>query len=288
MGYSTSFFGSGGNGFSGGNEGYNAYFFTTGTGGTPEPTYDLNVFLVGGQSNSAGRALAADGPAYISSGIVDGVSNYDYQNTVYDLSQGVLTGRDTAANGRFAFNHVAMSLASNDINDVVAVTVAVGNTILYANNFGNGSYNADYDAIPVGTRRCLQELELKYNAFVNWAESKGLTYKVQGLIWHQGESDAVSVPQAITEYGANWAALVAKVRSFVSDAQMPVFYGTIPIASADYNLTIRNAMLNYAAGDANAYCRDNNDLTLLDAYHFDAPSNIVFGEWVYNTWLAQI
>lgn len=254
----------------------------------PATTYDLNVFLVGGQSNSAGRALAADGPAYISSGIVDGVSNYDYQNTVYDLSKGVLTGRDTTANGKFAFNHVAMSLASNDINDVVAVTVAVGNTILYANNFGNGSYNADYEAIPVGTRRCLQELELKYNAFVNWAESKGLTYKVQGLIWHQGESDAVSVPQAITEYGANWAALVAKVRSFVSDAQMPVFYGTIPIASADYNLTIRNAMLNYAAGDANAYCRDNNDLTLLDAYHFDAPSNIVFGEWVYNTWLAQI
>lgn len=248
--------------------------------------YDLNVFLVAGQSNSSGRISYAGGPVYLQDGIVDGVSNYNGQNTIYNLDQGSFTGRDITANGDFAFNHVAMYKAAQDINDVVAVTNTEGGTILYASADGNGSWNADYDAIPTGSRRLLQELEIKYKLFANWAESKSLTFKVRGLIWHQGENDAI-VPAAIPVYGTNLAALIAKVRSFTGDAQLPIFYGTVPASSSAYDVDIRNAMLNYAAGDANAYCRDNDDLTLFDGLHFDASANETFGDWVYTTWLAQ-
>jgi hypothetical protein len=249
--------------------------------------YDLNVFLVAGQSNSVGRNAYASGPVYLQSGIVPDVNNYNGQNTIYDLNSGIFTGRDGVGNGNFAFNHVAMYQIAQELNDIVSVSVCVGDTILYASNYGNGSYNADYDSIPTGSRRLLEELEIKYSTFENWATSKNLTFKVRGLIWHQGESDGLVGGLAASTYGTNWAALVAKVRSFTGEAQLPIFYGTIPAASLDYDVTIRNAMLNYAAGDANAYCRDNDDLTMFDSVHFDSASSEVFGDWVYTTWLAQ-
>lgn len=264
--------------------GYKTYFFTAGATTAPE-TYDFNVFLVAGQSNSSGRALLADAPVFLQDGIVDGVSNYSGQNAIYNLNSNM--GRDSLGIGKFAFNHISMYLAALEINDVVAINHTIGGTILNAQAQPNGCWNADYDAIPSGTPRLLEELEIKYKLFANWADSKGLTYKVRGLIYHQGESDEL-FPDAITNYATNWAALVAKVRAFVGDVSLPIFYGTIPAASANYSVVIRDAMLNYAAGDSNAYCRDNDDLTMFDGVHFDAPSNVVFGTWVYNTWIGQL
>lgn len=255
-----------------------------------ETTYDLNVFLVGGQSNSSGRSLYTDPdtPVYLQDGIVDDVSAYSGQNAIYSLNAVATTGRDSLGVGKFSFNHVTMHLATQQINDVVSVQQTIGGTILYAQAYANGCWNADYDAIPSGTPRLLQELEIKYKLFANWATSKGLTFKVRGLLWHQGESDGLAGGLASSTYGANWAALVSKVRSFTGDAALPIFYGTIPATSADYDVVIRDAMLDYAASDPNAYCRDNDDLTMFDGVHFDAASNVVFGTWAYETWLAQI
>lgn len=248
-----------------------------------ETTYDLNVFLVGGQSNSDGRVDISLGPAYIQDGVLDNVYSFYGQLAKYDLNSVEIPDREWG-DGKYAFNNVALDLIGGVLNDVTAVQVTVGGSVLYAQASGRGCWNPVYDNIPTGTRRLLQELEYKYKAFEAWANNNALNVKVRGLIWHQGESDDFS--PADTDYLTNWTALVSKVRTFVGDPNMPVYYGTIPSTSANYNATIRAAMLSFAASDPNAYCRDNDDLTFFDGVHFDAASCNTFGEWVYNTYLS--
>lgn len=254
-----------------------------------ETTYDLNVFLVGGQSNSDGRVAFTSGPAYLQDGIVDGVGSFVGNRIIYDLrdADAYTNGRTEGAN-KYAFNHVALYQIAQELPNVTTVQITAGGSQLSsAQSQIKGIWNADYASIPSDSVALLHALQLRFEHLQRWVSTRpNLTLKVRGLIWHQGESDAWS--PADTEYLANWTALVSKVRTFVGDPNMPVFYGTIPSTSADYNATVRAAMLSFAASDPNAYCRDNDDLTMYDGVHFDAASCNTFGDWTYSTFMSQL
>lgn len=246
---------------------------------------ELNVFLVGGQSNSDGRVPYTSGPSYLQNGIVDNIAAFNGNRIIYDLRDGQarVNGRSPSAVNDYAFNHVALYQIGQDLPNVTTVQITVGGSPLYSGlPDPQGIWNADYSSIPSSSPALLKALQQRFEQLESFVSSRpGLRIKVRGLIWHQGESD--KLPPADSDYASNWAAVVAKVRSFTNTPNLPIFYGTIPSTSSAYSLNVRNAQLDFASNDANAYCRDNNDLTMFDGLHFDAASCNTFGDWVYTT-----
>jgi len=176
---------------------------------------------------------------------------------------------------------VALKEIADEVNNVTAVQVTEDESCMALGAQTRGSWNADYAKIPSGTPKLLVALENRVADFVA-NQTLGVSVVFRGYIFHQGESDAFGTRP--TSYAANWAAHVAKVRSFTR-TDLPVFYGTIPTANTtDYNVDVYNAQMNFAASDPHAYCRDNSALTLFDPFHFDAASWNTFGSWVANTY----
>ncbi len=183
--------------------------------------------------------------------------------------------------GQYAFCHVGLKEIADDLNNVTAVQVTEGDSCMALGPQTRGSWNADYANIPSGTPKLLEALEDRVADFVA-NQSLGVSVVFRGYIFHQGESDAFGTRPST--YASSWAAHVAKVRSFTRP-DLPVFYGTVPTANTtDFNIDVYNAQMNFAAGDANAFCRDNSDLTLFDPFHFDAASCNTFGSWVASTY----
>lgn len=185
---------------------------------------------------------------------------------------------------KFSFAHVALHNINQAIRNVCVCQVSEGGTcIAPVANVDKGSWSADYDLIPVGTPKLLQELENRYNDLIAYCSANNITVNVKGLLWHQGEEDFTQGEDA--NYAVNFSAMITKIRSFTGNATLPIFYGTVNDDSTKYSATIRASHLAFAAGDNNAYCRDNNDLTMFDTLHFDAESCVTFGEWVYNQYV---
>mgnify|MGYP001313217767 CR=1 FL=1 len=251
------------------------------------PYREVNCFLVGGQSNADGRNVYTDPatPSYIdtSNGLITDVYAYSRGIKPYAISESGLKGNGNNIFNQWSFAQVALHLLSQSLTAVTACQWTVGDSQLAATpSHAAGSWNSAYDSIATNTPHHLQNLQTRFEGFKSFCDSNGITLNVRGLIWHQGESDNFS--PADTDYAANWSALVSTVRTFTGEPNLPIFYGTVSDQSPDYNATIRSAMLNFAAGDSNAYCRDNNDLVGL---HWDGAGSVTFGTWVYDTYIAN-
>ncbi len=202
----------------------------------------------------------------------------------YNLAVNGLSGNgsgwiDGEGTNEFSFADIALKLVAEQLSNLVMCKVSNGDSVLAIVENVNGSWSTDYENIPVGTPKLLQELENRYNALISYCNTNNITVNVKGFIWHQGERDYTLGYDA--QYASNFSALVAKVRNFTGVADLPVFYGTISEISTQYSLTIKNAQLAFAVSDDNAYCRDNSALTLISGEdHFDATSSKTFGEWV--------
>jgi len=261
--------------------------------------YDLpasaNIFLHGGQSNAEGR-YSTDGsdgtgtPSYLTNNIVDGVKVYN-GNVITDLDLSITSAFDiiedvirTGGSGRsvgdtppgrsfenWAFADVAFKEINDSIGNVIVLGLSKGGTSLTSDWINNGGL--------------LSELEDKYNKLISKFNAFQVPYNVRGMIWHQGERDGVTGQQA--QYQASWTTFISRIRTLTGNANFPIFYGTISEDSEGgaYNTVVKAAQLDTAAGDANLYCRDNTDLTLFDTAHFDAASQLTFGQWTRQNYI---
>lgn len=247
----------------------------------------FNIFIVAGQSNTDGRVATTNvnAPDYLSDNLVDNVKVWNGTSLVnYDLTDIGQSGNGSSwvsadSSGKYSFAHVALKKVAETIDNVIVCQVTQGSSPLAAVSNAKGSWNYDYEAIPVGTPKLLESLENRFAALQSYLNSINRSYVVRGIFFHQGEWDDDSIFNEEDEYAVNFSGLVAKIRSFTNKPYLPIIYGTVPAASAANSLIIKNAHLDFAENDANAYCRDNDDLTLFDSYHFDALSSNLFGEW---------
>lgn len=255
----------------------------------------LNVFLIWGQSNADGRVASSLGPSWINDDVVDEVKVW----TGSDIEPYNLTDNGPSGNGsswvldqsesKYSFVHVALHEIAQVMDNVVACQVTSGASPIAPRENERGSWSADFASIHAGTPKLLQELLGRYTALKTFAEQRGYRVVPRALIGHHGESDSVAGggsggdPAA---YEGRLENLIAAVRTHVGAPELPVIMGTVPSFSDWYDATIRSAHLAIAAGDANVYCRDNNDLTLFDGLHFDAAGCNTFGEWVASTFSA--
>jgi hypothetical protein len=256
---------------------------------------NANIFLHGGQSNAEGR-YSTDGsdgtgtPSYLTNNIVDGVKVYNGNvitdldlsktsafNNPYEVIRTGGSGRsfgDTPP-GRSFENWAFADVAFKEIND------SIGNVIVLGISKGGTSLTSDW----INSGGLLEVLENRYNKLISKFNAFQVPYNVRGMIWHQGERDGVTGQQA--QYQAGWTTFISRIRTLTGNANFPIFYGTISEDSerGAYNTVVKAAQLDTAAGDANLYCRDNTDLTLFDTAHFDAASQLTFGQWTRQNYI---
>lgn len=251
---------------------------------------EINLFIVWGQSNTDGRVDIADGPAWIQDSLVDGVSVWDSSDlTSYTLNNIGKTGNGSSwvtnqTNNKFSFAHIALKNIAETMDDVVVCQVASGGTALSPDAYARGSWCPDYELIPDGTPRLLEDLVSRLNSLLTFCSNNNISVNFKAIVCHQGESDSQRSAGDPAAYLGRWTNLISVLRSVAEDPNLPVIYGTAPSYSLWYDETIRQAHLDFAANDANAYCRDNEGITMLaDNLHFDAAGSVAFGDWVSTT-----
>lgn len=252
-----------------------------------------NIVLVAGQSNTDGRVATTDvnAPDYLIDNLVDNVKVWNGTEIVnYDLTDIGQSGNGSSwvlaqSSSKYSFAHVALKKIAETMDNIVVVQVTSGGTPLAAVANERGSWNYDYDAIPVGTPKLLQDLNSRYDSFISYLNANNMAYNVKGMLFHQGETDDDSWKNEEDKYELNFTQLVSVIRNFTGKSTLPFVYGTVPIASLANSAIIKSVHVNFAANDANAHCRDNDDLTLFDAYHFDANSCNLFGQWAANVFV---
>ncbi len=105
-------------------------------------------------------------------------------------------------------------------------------------------------------------------------QNAGYTTEIVGMLWHQGESDALEGQQA--NYANNLTAFIADIRSHYG-ANLPFFIGEIRQNGPAY-MTVVNAQAAIAAADPFARFVPATDLSFYDLFHFDAAGMITLGE----------
>lgn len=260
---------------------------------TTPPTNELITFIVAGQSNADGRDALADAPSWLSktNPTVTGVKMWDINTTPHqfnDFKLGTNSGADIWTQTTWAFDMVAMHdyYAGKNITCYMVKRTKGGTPIYIDSGNVKGSWNVNFSGITAansGITVLLRDLHWYYQSAVTYATSVGKTLNVKAILWHQGESDFL--PAAASDsYYQNFKDVIYYIRNtIVGNPTLPIVYGTIPHASAQYNVTVENAQLLIGSEDVNAHVINLASATLLvDGLHLDATSSISFGDQVYD------
>ena len=233
---------------------------------------EVDVFLSAGQSNDDGRVTDFTLVDFLNgSNEVPNVYMWERTNSNFSLMQfgagsGVKSGSNATDNTQWAFDVFTLRYLQQLFDrNLYVVKASLGGTAL-SYTATSSSWYFPYNLV-TGTAM-LQQLELRIEASETYWTSQGKTPKYRAMLWHQGESDAGDP----SNYQTNMTTLIAKVREFTGVADLKFYIGTIPTTSAGYSATIRTAQDNIAAADPNVHVVDLANLTLADAFHFDAAS----------------
>jgi len=104
-------------------------------------------------------------------------------------------------------------------------------------------------------------------------------HQVVGMIWMQGESDAIEGPTA-QAYLNNFAAFVHQTREELAHYALPLVAGLIrPNAVWPHAAQVRQAMTRCSTGLGNLDVVETADLDVHpdDVYHYDTPSTLTLG-----------
>lgn len=284
----------------------------------------VEMFLVGGQSNTDGRLGADTLPDYLSKNEYALVSAHSplatamlgkfvkYAPTSGDLGQPSQWAYDAElyyhiANALGKVFYVAKtSYGGTSINPAVGCSPS-SHANEWLPGYGAGyhwSADAAFLEATVSAGKILKNGDTKYDgqsmleawidnidAAIDALVDDGKTPVVKAIVWHQGESDRND-----SGYAAKLTAVVNHVRSYLatklndeSYLTLPFFCGNIPRKSSLYTANIDR---QFAAieddADNNMHVVDIYDLTMKsDNKHFDAASAVVFGKRLFNRMIDE-
>jgi hypothetical protein len=230
---------------------------------------EVKVFLLGGQSNALGRAPASGLPIALQNPQADVLYFSGKDGTVGTT---LTTLRpDGKNNGEFG-PEVTFGRAIADASPTTQFAIikyAAGGTHLYghwAPDTGSGP-GLHYDNFQQTVTAGLAALQ-----------AAGHTTEIVGMVWHQGESDALSSTQ-YANYEANLTAFIGDVRSRYG-ATLPFLIGEIRLEHALNGIefqVVADAQITVAGADPNTVFVPASDLTFSDRFHFNAPGQITLG-----------
>lgn len=108
----------------------------------------------------------------------------------------------------------------------------------------------------------------------------GLEPEIAGMIWMQGESDAILTKTVADEYEYNLTNLINDLRSEFKVPQLPFVIGQISEASAwdAFGSTIRKAQLDVSKNISNTSMIITTDLGFTDPCHYSGMGQITLGK----------
>lgn len=229
----------------------------------------VRVFLLGGQSNMLGRAA--------SSGLPTSPVNLQLPQDDVLLYYGSTLTTLRPGSGKFSTEfgpEVSFGRAIADASPQYTYALikgAVGGTGLWDDwNPATGTVYADFRTTVAAGLAALQ--------------AAGHTTEIVGMLWHQGENDAIQGQQA--NYGSNLTAFIADVRIRYG-AKLPFIIGEPWRGSGPAFVTVAQAQEAVAAADPYATFIPTSDLTLFETYHFDAPSQLIIGQRFAQSYLSN-
>lgn len=115
-------------------------------------------------------------------------------------------------------------------------------------------------------------------------QAAGHTTEIVGMLWHQGEDDAIEGQAG--NYGSNLTAFIADIRSRYG-AKLPFIIGEPWRGSGPAFVTVAQAQEAVAAADPYSSFIPTSDLTLFETYHFNAPSQVIIGQRFAESYLSN-
>lgn len=177
----------------------------------------------------------------------------------------------------FSYVHVAIAKIAvmNPSDNYLICQVTSGGSRLRATGIlnVNGSWNTDYEAIPEGTPRLTEAWEIKRQDLLAYLDSIEDTYEEVMAFWHQGENDATTPLDYVTDE----TNLFALIRA--GNANMPIYSRTIPRRSSGYGPIVDDAKKAVAAANPlNKLFNISNLNFFQDPVHMDHRTQILNGE----------
>ena len=229
---------------------------------------NVNVVLLGGQSNMTGRASASGLPSNLASPQPDVLFYHDAGKPVTnEANQRTLTtlrsGSGTDFGPEVAFGRT------------IADGLPAENFALIKYAYGGTNLSNDWDPNTGSVYTTFRNTVTDGLAALNAA---GHTYTITAMLWNQGESDA---GRTTAQYEADLNEFIADIRSRYG-ANLPFFLSRLPLQQATnwnagvYN--IRAAQDNVAAADPYAYLIDTDGMSMKgDNLHFDTTGQVQMG-----------
>lgn len=108
----------------------------------------------------------------------------------------------------------------------------------------------------------------------------GLEPEIAGMIWMQGESDAIQTKEVADEYEFNLTNLIHDIRSEFKVPEMPFVIGQISEAMAwnAFGSTVRKAQSDLGKKISNTSTIITTDLGFTDPWHYSGWGEIILGE----------
>lgn len=230
---------------------------------TATSVQDVKVFLLGGQSNMAGVGLNNDLPA------------------PYNAPQAAVN----------FWNGAWVPTAPGFGNQ----STQFGPEIMFARMLSNALQGADVRLVKYGvsgsnlavqwnpaTGPLYAAFRAKVNAALADLSARGLNYRVEGMIWMQGESDALNAAYA-DSYAANLSNLIATVRSEFGSPDMPFVMGRIlpyfDSTPPGGNAIVRAAQVAVGTAHTNVtwFNTDTCQMASYNSGHYDAVGQLDLG-----------
>ncbi|MEO1583396.1 MAG: sialate O-acetylesterase [Planctomycetota bacterium] len=174
-----------------------------------------------------------------------------------------------------SFGEAYKRLVGDDL--VVLVKFADGGTSLHDHWVPPGRNGSHPNGGPV-YQRFFDELD----TVLARLDAEGYTYSFDGMLWMQGESDADRFHRA-SRYEGHLNALIADVRAYTGQADLPFIIGRIKTSDLGYDAMVQDAQVSIGQSDPWACWIDTNDLDKYDRYHYDEPGVIELGRRFANS-----
>lgn len=245
--------------------------------------YDLDVFLVLGQSNAEGWSNWG--------GVLSADQNADRANTlmylgeftgvpatfVPDVWSPLVPGTNTSwqvSNGfgpEVGFSDEIKSRV--DVGTSSTFTKRVAMAKCAYGGLGIANWNSSTGFMYSSTVTFINDLTTKLT-------NAGYTYNIRGVIWFQGETDASNQTDA-NAYETNLTNLISDLRTEIGDANLPFVISKVSYTSGNepaYLTTVRTAQQNVADALTNVGILDSDSYGRQDTVHLSGEGQYQFGE----------
>jgi len=229
------------------------------------PAAEIQVILIAGQSNAAGRADATG----LAPDAADAGVEYFYHVTTGG-------GVDFESGG-----FVPLAVVNGTIGPEYGLARTLKNDHAVANlaiiKRGRGATNLFEDWVPGGAMFDLFIADC--TKALNLITARGDTFKILGLAWHQGERDSV-VGRTSAQYQADLHAFLGNLRQDLHEIFPEADFENLKVSLGEVSSKAEISTAQQTVGELDGGARfvATGDLTLFDGLHFDASGQLAMGK----------